>query len=200
MSISYNIYGNDHAGGPVDYSAVVANTPSLTYSPTALPLDSDNLFAVRTLDSATGLEDRNVDAVVRIVIDASGADVTNRPPPAVNVSAIAHAAGKALVTWTFNRLAGGMAPVGFKVYLTIGSSVDYTASPTATVPYANDPATIYTATLAGLADGTAYSIGVRAYNAVGLSVPPDAEPSIIGRVSTAPDPAEDGSSSVGFAP
>lgn len=200
MSITYNVYANDHAGGIVDYSTIVSNTASLTYSPAALPLNSDTLFAVRALDTVTGLEDKNVDAVVRIIIDGTGADVTNRPAPADYVSVVSSAAGKALVTWSFNRLAGGGRPLGFKVFLTVGGTVDYTASPAQTIVYTDDPATVYTATLTGLVDGTLYTVGVRPYNATGLSAVADAEPQVTGRVTTAPDPAEDGSSSVGFAP
>jgi hypothetical protein len=200
MSISYNVYKNDGAGGPVDYSTVMANTSSLSYSPSALDLGSDNLFAVRALDSVTGLADMNVDAVVRIVVDAAGADVTNRPPPSANVASVARAGGKALVTWTYNRLAAGGIPTGFKIWLTAGSSVNYGTSPAVTIPYTDEPAGIFTATLSGLTDGTTYSIGVRTYTATGLSAVAANEPQIVGRVSTAPSPAEDGSSSVGFAP
>ena len=201
MSISYNIYGNDAAGGPIDYSTVLTNTASLTYALPALSVSSDNLFAVRALDSVTGLEESNVDAVVRIVIDAAGNDVSNRPAPPVYVSAVANSGGKSTASWSFNHVdtSGGNAPTGFKVWLTAGSSVDYTASPAVTLAYHNNPSDVYTATLTGLVDGTTYTIGVRTYNATGLSVAAD-ESTVVGRVTTPPDAPDDGSSSVGFAP
>lgn len=199
MSIEYRVYQNDGAGGPIDYLTIVATVSALTYSPSALAQPSDNLFAVRAYDTVAVLEDKNVDAIVRIVVDDSGADVTNRPSPAVMPTARASSSGKATVSWSHNRLAAGATPTGFKVWLTAGTSADYGVAPTVVVPY-EDPTTItYSTILSGLVDGTLYSIGVCAYNASGLSVAAS-EPQVVGLVTTAPDPAEDGSSSVGFAP
>lgn len=199
MSIEYRIYGNDGAGGPFNLSTPVVTTSSLSCVLPALAVGSDNLLLVRTYDTVTGLEDKNLDALVRIVVDASGADITNRPSPAIMPTVHASSSGKATVSWSHNRLAQGGTPTGFKVWMTAGTSANYAVSPDVDVLYEDISTITYSVILSGLVDGTLYTVGVRSYNASGLSVVA-AEPQVVGLVTTAPDPAEDGSSSVGFAP
>src|SRR5690349_11807576 len=117
MTIQYRIYSNNNAGGPVDYSAPVATVSGLTWDTPALPLSSDTTYAVRAYDTASGLEDANVDARVRIVIDASGADVSARPNPPSHLTAEPRAGGKVMVTWQYNPGGQGAAPTGFRVYV-----------------------------------------------------------------------------------
>lgn len=199
MSLEYRIYGNDGAGGPVDVSTPIATTSSLSYSLPALALNSDNLFLVRTHDTVTDLEDKSVEAIIRIVIDGSGADVSNRPAPPSLVTARISAAAKAFVTWIHSKVAPGGKSVGFKVWMTAGGTVDYTASPNATVPVSFTRDYVYRTTLTGLTDGTLYTIGVRAYNATGLSVTAN-ECQVTGKVTSAPDSPDAGSASVSFRP
>lgn len=164
MATQYRIFANDLAGGPVDYSTVVATTASPTYSPAALPAGSDATFAVRAYDTVSGLTETNVDAVVRIATDAAGADVTGLPNAPTHLSATPGAAGSMTVRWSYNPGGQGGAPTGFHVYA--GTPAVSYATPAATVSHVRGkPA--YSATLAALADGAAYQFAVRAYNGTG---------------------------------
>ena len=57
-----------------------------------------------------------------------------------------------------------MTPTGFNVYCTAGDAVSY-AAPSAVVAFSTGIRNAFVVNLPGLADGTAYAIGVRAYNA-----------------------------------
>ena len=164
MSTSYNIYKNNGSGGAVDYSTVVANTSSLSYVAAALSYPSDTTFAVRATDGTH--EETNVDAQVRIVLNASGVDITGVPNAVASLSALANGSGSIRVDWVYIPPDGGPYPTGFKVWATLGSSVNYTASPNATPAFAIGVYR-YSATITGLTGGSQYTVGVRAYNATG---------------------------------
>lgn len=164
MAVQYHVYANDHAGGPVDYTAAVATVAGLTWTSGALAAGSDTLYAVRAYDTVSGLEESNVDAVVEIQLDASRIDVTRRPGSPANLTGRTTAAGGCRVEWTYSPLAGGAAPTQFRVYRTAGTVVNFAASPTTTVPYSAGQSSFH-ADLTGLTDGATYAIGVRAANA-----------------------------------
>jgi hypothetical protein len=166
MSLEYKIYRGDYAGGPVDYTTPVATVSTLSYSPAPIPLGSTVRYAVRAYDTVTGLEDQNTDATILIRTDAAGLDITGRPNAPSRLSAIATANGTARASWLYSTAGQGGAPVSFRVWLTVGASVNYAASPAATVAYSPD-LHAYEATLTGLSHGTDYAIGVRATNAAG---------------------------------
>jgi len=166
VATTYNIYKNDGLGGPVDYGTIVATTSSLSYVGSALPLNSDTTFAVRTYDTVSGLEDANTDCRVRIVVDGSGNDVTNRPNAPIGVTARLLAAGGLRVEWAYSPAGQAGAPTQFKVWATLGGAVNYAAAPNATVAYQAGRLT-YSATVPGLTGGSLHSIGVRASNASG---------------------------------
>ena len=163
MAIQYRVYVNDGAGGLVDYGSPLTTTSSLTYTPSALGLNTDTTFAVRAYDTVSGLDDLNTDARVRIVVDGSGNNITDVPVAPATVGARAVADGDILVEWTYPWRGPDRVPTGFRVYQGT-SSVSY-ASPVATVDH--DGAEAYSATITGLADGTTYRFAVRAYNAIG---------------------------------
>src|SRR5438309_1221755 len=117
MPIAYNIYASHGAGGPVNYAAPIATTTGLTFTTGPLPPGSDTTFAVRALDTSTNLEESNTDALVRIVLDANGADVSGRPNPPHAVVLSPAPAGSCLVSWAFAAVQSGK-PVGFQVFLT----------------------------------------------------------------------------------
>lgn len=163
MAIEYRVYANDGAGGPVDYGTVVATVAGLTWDTPPLAAPSDTTFAVRAFDTVSGLAEQNVDARVRVRIDAAGADVSGLPNAPTGLSARATGGGGAAVAWLYNAGGQGGKPTGFKVY--IGTpSVSY-ATPALTVPYAAGRVA-FIGRLAGLAAG-AYQVAVRAYNAAG---------------------------------
>lgn len=186
--IQYRIYQNDGLGGPVDYSTVIATVAVLTWNTPPLPLSSDTTFAVRAVDTISGLEEQNVDARVRIRLDASGVDISALPNPPIHLGARATASGGAVISWQYNAGGQGGKPIGFRVYLNdgAGGAVAY-GTVIATVPYSTGRPTFF-ATLSGLAPGD-YVVGVRAYNATG------AESNTVVATFTAsgagPDPVED---------
>lgn len=175
MATQYHIYANDGNGGPVDYTTAVATVDGLTYSPAALGAPSDNTFAVRASDTDSGLEETNTDVRVRIVIDGAGADISGLPNPPVHLAAHAAAGGAASVDWAYSPAGQGGRPTGFHVWLAAGGTVDYESPPAATVSYTGSilGPWLFTAGLAGLTDGTLYTVGVRAYNGSGTEANTD---------------------------
>lgn len=166
MTIQYHIYKNDGAAGPIDYSSVVATVSGTSYATAALALSSDNAFGVRAFDTGSGLEESNVDARVRIVVGPSGADLTGVPTSPTLLGVVPLSGGVARVDWAWSASPGSSPATSFAVYLTVGTAVDYTASPAATVTVVRG-VRAYSTTLTGLADGTTYAVGVRAVNATG---------------------------------
>lgn len=165
MSTHYRVYANDGLGGPLDLTTPIGTTSSLTFDTPALAAPSDNTFLVRPYDTASGLENQGVDATVRIVIDATGADVTGRPNAPTNVQARPIAGAGVRVTWSYNPALQGGAPTAFKVWVQAGA-IDYAPTPAAVVAYSSG-AFEFTADVTGLTDGVTYTAGVRATNATG---------------------------------
>lgn len=158
----YRVYGNGGLGGPVDYDHPLAAVPALTWPSPPLSPGSDWTFAVRAFDPATGLEDLNTDARVRVVVGLDGSDRSNVPGSPSGLTARATAGGTAAVAWSALNASGPSAPQGFRVWLAAGSTVDFAAPPALDV--AATPAKVsYRVTLSGLADGQAYAVACRAY-------------------------------------
>ena len=160
MAISYNIYANDGQGGLVNYLTPVASTSSTTQVVGPLAAPSDNSFAVRSFDTASGIEEANTDARVRIVIDPAGNDVTARPNPVVGLSATPTAGATCWVSWAYVSKGQGGPPSGFNVSLTAGS-LPQTANPAATVAYLPGVSG-YGCSLSGMVGNTLYTITVQA--------------------------------------
>ena len=163
MAISYNIYANDGQGGDVGYTTPIATTTGSTCSVGPLAAPSDNTFAVRAFDIASGIEEANTDARVRIVIDASGNDVTARPNSVVGLSARPTAGGTCWVAWGYDSTGQGGAPAQFVVALATGATSS-PASLAATVDYLPGVAG-YNCSLSGLASNTSYIVAVQAVGA-----------------------------------
>jgi hypothetical protein len=161
----YHIYRGDSAGGAVDYTTPIGATAGLSFDVGVLPASTRTRFGVRAYDLATGLEERNTDAVVEIVIGAAQDDQTLRPSAPGNLTARAGASASIVVSWTFADTDPSTKPTGFRVYAGTGGTPDYT-TPAATAAYSG-VGLGYRATLAGLVDGTEYTLAVRAYNAHG---------------------------------
>ena len=133
MGISYNIYANDGLGGAVNYAAPLASTTSISFTTGSLPRSSDTTFAVRAMDTTTGLEEANTEARVRVVLDGNGLDISARPNAPRALMARASAGGGCLATWGYNPVGQAGAPTGFLVYLTPGATANY-STPATTVP------------------------------------------------------------------
>ena len=159
MAISYNVYANDGSGGEVDYDRPIATTNSLTFTPPALAAPSDNTFAVRAFDATSGIEEANTDARVRIVIDASGDDVTASPNRVAGLSARPMAGGSCWVSWGYNPAGQGGPPSQFQVDLAAGPTPTF-ASPAAIVAYLPGVSG-YGCSASGLAVASLTTIAVR---------------------------------------
>jgi hypothetical protein len=163
--MNYHVYSNG-GSGPIDYAAPIATVAGLSWASGPLAAPGDWKFGVRAFDPATGLEEQNLDCAVRIVLDTMGKDVTDRPLPPVGLRAFPLSGGAARVEWSYPPTRGAKAPAGFHVYIGTGGTPGYSA-PIATVAYSSGLLNSFVANLSGLSGGTAYSAGVRAYNASG---------------------------------
>ncbi len=170
MSIVYNVYANDGQGGLVNYSAPIATTSNLSWTVGPLAFPSDNRFGVRAFDTVLGIEEANTDALVRIILDASGNDITNQPNAIVGLSATALAGGACWVTWGYDPAGQGGPPSTFDVGLTAGTTPS-SGSPAATVVY-QPSVSGYGCTLSGLASNTEYTIAVQAIGVTNLLAGP----------------------------
>jgi len=101
VGTSYHVYAGDGAGGPVDYATPLATVAGTTWASPPLAMPSDNKFAVRAFDDVTGLEESNVDAQVRIRVDAAGNDISGLPNAPLGLAARPTANGGARVTWAY---------------------------------------------------------------------------------------------------
>ena len=162
--IGYHIYWNAGTGGPVDLTTPYLTTTNLTVNTGALTYPGDYTFLVRAYDTVSGLEESNVVARFRLVLDGSGNAVGNRPRPPVGLSARPGASGEALLTWAALPRGPHGSVTSYRVYG--GSpSVIYT-TPLLTVPV-NRTSLTQRATVTGLTPGSSYEFAVRAVNGAG---------------------------------
>jgi hypothetical protein len=186
MATSYQIYSNTGAGDPINYAAPAATTSELTWTSSALAHPGTWSFGVRAFDTVSGLQEQNVDCAVTIVLDASGNDITDRPVPPSGLRAFALAGGSIRAEWYYPPTVGAKAPAGFHVYNGTGS-LTY-GTPTATVLYATGIANSFAANMSGFTDGTTYTIGVRAFNAVAEE--PNTNTVTVTAIATGPAPVD----------
>jgi hypothetical protein len=165
MATEYHVYANTGAGDPINYSSVVDTTAILTYTTSALSYPGTWSFGVRAFDTVSGLEEQNLDCTLTIVLDASGIDITNRPAPPLGLRSFALAGGSIRVEWYYPPTSGAKAPSGFHVYTGTAGPPSYTTL-AATVLFSSGFANSFVANMTGLTDGTAHTVGVRAYNAM----------------------------------
>ena len=162
--LEYQIYSNTGIGDPINYGLPIATTGLLTWTSGPLVFPGTWKFGVRAFDPVTGLEEENLDAAITLILDGSGIDITNRPKAPMALRAFPTAGGGIRVEWAYNTINPNPAPTGFHVYKGTGGSPSY-GSPAATVSFQAAIAGTFVANLAGLSNGVAYTIGVRAYNA-----------------------------------
>jgi hypothetical protein len=172
MTTHYHIYMGDHSGGPINYAAPIGTAAGTTFSPPALPAGSRTRFGIRAFDTATGMEEKNTDATIEIVIAADGSDVSAIPGDCVGVEARAAGAGNVRVAWSYLAVPGMPAPTAFHVYANPGA-IDWTLPPVVSVTAS--PTRQYVTFLSGMADGVAYAVGVRSV-AAGVESPGVAVP------------------------
>jgi hypothetical protein len=171
----YRIYSSGGRGGPVLYGIPLDTVEGRSWTSDALTVPGSYKFAVRTLDTFTGLEDGNIDAVVELVLDADGQDVTGVPLPPVGLRALPRAGRALRVEWSWDYPCSlpSQRPSSFSVSLAatgIGASAQM-----ATVPWSSGRAGCFSLNLVpAVPDGTPCTITVCAVNAAGLQSSPRA--------------------------
>jgi hypothetical protein len=167
MAINYHVYSNTGAGDPINYSSPIDTTANLTFTTAALAHPGTWSFGVRAFDTVSGLEESNVDAVVTIVLSATGVDITNTPPSPLGLRAFAIQNAGIRAEWTSPPTTPAKAPTSFNIYSGIGTP-DFT-TPIANILASSGLANSFVANLtSGFTGGTTYAIGVRAVNATGV--------------------------------
>jgi hypothetical protein len=159
MSISYHVYANDGQGGLVNYASPIATTTATTFTISSLASPSDNTFAVRAFDTVSGIEEANTDASVRIILDASGNDVTARPNSVIGLAAYPTSGGTCWVSWGYDEAGQGGPPLAFLATLTPVAPTTGTAASTTVSYVAGIPG--YGCVLSGLVAGGSYQIAVQ---------------------------------------
>lgn len=159
----YSIYGNDGIGGAIDYSMPIDATMGLGWTSPPLDYPGDYKFGQRTSSLVSGLEEKNLDAQIRLILDGAGRDITNVPKAPVALRAFAIVDGGCRAEWAYPFTDRATKPTGFHVYSGPVGMVDYTTIK-ATVAYSNRGTYAIDLT-SGFTDATEYSVGVRAYNA-----------------------------------
>jgi hypothetical protein len=160
----YHIFSNG-GSGPIDYTTILMTTPGFTWSSGPLGYPGVWKFAVRAADAMTGLEEKNIDAIVTVQLSATAADISGLPLPPVAITGHAKAGGSIVLDWHLpSNLSHKV--TGFHVYGDAGTgTVDYTTI-LATIPW-YPGMNMYTAGLSGFIGGTTYLFGIRCYNPVG---------------------------------
>jgi hypothetical protein len=190
MAIRYHVYTNDGAGGPIDYSTPVADVSGTSWViPPAPTSETHAAFGVRAYDDASGLEERNVDVVVRLDIDDLGDPIPATPAAPGYVRAEPAGVGELAVTWLLP--AHGPRPTSCRVYG--GTPTVSYGAPLATVD--PGPAPAATARLTGLTPGATYQVAVRLVGAGGEG-PPSAVASAVVRAAALSAPAYLGAEAV----
>jgi hypothetical protein len=182
VPIIYHVYMNSGHGDPINYATSVAQVTGLSWSSDVLTAPGDYKLGVRAYDPQSSLEEQNVDAVVEVVLDAGGKDVTHVPPPPLGLRALPLAGGGIRVEWMSCCSDRSRLPLGFHLYLGTGGTPDY-SKPAATVAMSDQRQGCFAADLNDLINQTRYMIAVRAFNSVGeeantivLSVEADGDP------------------------
>jgi len=168
--ITYRIFWNDGAGGPVDYSVPVATVAGPPWSGPPLAPGTRTRFGVRAFDTVTGLDDGGRAAEAEVDLSAQGVDVTGTPSRAFSATARPGPTGTILASWA-HAPGGRPIPAGFRVWATPGVSVDFTSAPAITLAFSpagyGGRAGWFSVTLPGLTPGAGYAVGIRAYNGSG---------------------------------
>ena len=180
--LGYHVYANTGAGDPINYAVCLATVAGQSWTSPVLNAPCHFKMGVRAFDAAVGLEEQNVDAVIELILDINGNDVTRTPAPPLGLRAFPIAGGIVRIEWTCPCGDSSRQPLGFHVYLGTGSVPDYTL-PVSTVAWSDARYGCFSAELVGAGNGGPCSIAVRSYNTVAeepnatvLHVTPDDSP------------------------
>ncbi len=165
-SLAYHIYINSGTGDPISYASAVAMVTRPAWTSGTLTAPGSYKLGVRAFNPSTGLEEQNIDAVVELVLDAGGNDITQVPPAPLGLRAFSTAGGIVRAEWSCPCGIPLRQPTGFHVYVGTGGLPEYTTA-VATVPWSSGRFGCFTANLTGLTAGQRYALAVRAFNGVG---------------------------------
>lgn len=157
----YHVYMNHGNGDAVNYDFPVDTTSLTTWTTGLLPYPGDYSFHVRAFWASDFDEEHNLDARVRVVLDATGADVTGRPAAPTGLAAATQKGGTVRLSWLYKTPGGRALPSKFNVYAGT-PGVSYAAY-VQQVAYGSDGR--YFAVVSGLMNGRTYQFVVRAANA-----------------------------------
>lgn len=163
----YHIYMSPASGAPIDYTTIVGTDlgfENTTWTSGTLGSPGTWTFGVRAFNSVG--DEQNVDAVVVVILDAYGNDITNRPLPPVGLRAIPQKGATIKVEWAASpAVRPASAATSYAIYMTAGLTPSY-GTPAETVPASSALFGTFGCTLQG-ADGQTYAIAVRAQNVSG---------------------------------
>ena len=147
---------------------MIATTGMLDWTSSPLTVPGTWRFGVRAFNGFG--EEQNLDCSITLILDAGGGDITDRPIAPTALRAFPTAGGGVRVEWAYNTINPSPVPTGFHVYKGTGGT-PYYGAPAVTVSFQAAIGVTFVANLAGLTNGTTYTIGVRAYN--GLAEEPN---------------------------
>jgi hypothetical protein len=191
MGLRANLYRGDDAGGPVDWTDLVAQVDGTTYAVGDLLAGQSRRYGLRVVDLATGLEESGTAAQVTLTRLPSGDDATGPPGGPTSIAFAMKPAGVGLLSWTYLPHPGRDDPATWDVHANTGDTVDWSLDPIKSVAVAPVVLT-YSTTITGFVDGDTYSVGVRGASASGVTdgntlqktfVAATAPPLSVGRVS-----------------
>ena len=165
-AVAYHIYMNRGTGDLINYEVPIATLAGDRWTSAPMTVPGEYRLAVRAFDSSTGLEEQNIDVVIELRLEAGGNDVTAVPDAPVGLRAFPLAGGKVRVEWTSPYTDPRRKPLGFHIYMELATSSG-SSTLVSTIPWSRGRLGWFSTDLAGLAEGLSYSIGVRAFNAVG---------------------------------
>lgn len=163
----FQVYRSDD-DGPIDYGTPVATVDGLTWTSPPLGFPGVWSFAVRAFNDYG--EEKNLDCLATIRLDAQGVDISGRPAAPGWLTASAEAGGAVRLRFRPAGLdadAPSGPPIEFRVYHGVGA-VDY-GTVAAVVPAMG--AVAHVAVLEGLPHGALRLFAVRAWSAFGESEP-----------------------------
>ena len=134
--LGYHVYANTGSGRRNQLLGLPGDSRGAKLDQPASNPPCHFKMGVRTFDPAVGLEEQNVDAVIELILDINGNDVTRTPAPPLGLRAFPIAGAMVRVEWSCPCVDSSRQPLGFHVYLGTASMPDYTV-PVSTVAWSS---------------------------------------------------------------
>jgi hypothetical protein len=163
-----NVYRGDGSGGPVDYAAPVAVVSVASYAIDDMAPGESRRYGIRIVDDATGLEESGTAAQILLTRAADGTDASAPPVGPTAIRFLMQKAGLGVVSWSYLKSPIRPDPAEFRVFAGEGDAVDWDADPAAVLD-ATPIQSSYNVFLSIFTDDLIYSVGVRGFDARGVS-------------------------------